>query len=104
MIKMVGLDEDVRTVVEKNVDSIIKDPEKSEKRFSLFLTIQGIEHNLETILSFINGLLFGMANDMNVVKNHRSIESEEEVLELMNLLKRRAWEMRQVFIKTRIEQ
>ncbi len=100
---MAGLEEDVRAAVEKNVESIIKNPKKAETMFSLFLTAQGIEPNLETILSFINGLLFGMTNDMTVIKYHRSLESEEEIIEIVNLLKRRAWEMRQAFINTRIE-
>ena len=101
---MTGLEEEAVDAVEKNVDSIIKDPKKAERLFSLFLTAQGIESNLETILSFIDGLLLGGVSELYNFKFHKGfLESEEELLELTNLLKRRAWEMREAFINTRIE-
>ena len=99
---MAKLDETVRMWLEKEVDIVIKDPKKIEEFFSLILRGQGIEANLETILSFLTGFLTGYIQAMYVIKYGREI-NPDELLELIKLLKRRAFEMREVFIGTRIE-
>jgi len=55
------LDNDVRLAVEKNIDSILKDPEGFLKTFQMALWEMGIQPNLEAILAYITGLLFGIA-------------------------------------------
>lgn len=96
------MDKDVRIKLEKEVDSILKDPKWVEETFSSALRAQGIEPNLETILSFITGLLVGIADGVYFLKFSRSMNSDE-IVELVELLKRRAFEIRQAFISTRIE-
>jgi len=92
---------EARLSIEKNFDAIIKDPRLSEEKFSAILRIQGIEPNLEALLSFISGMLFGTTDAMYVIMKNRHM-NYEEVIEFNKLLKRRAWEMRQAFIGTRI--
>ena len=99
---MKDLDEDARIMVEKNIDIVIKEPKKYEEAFRSILKVQGIEPNLETILSFIIGLLAGMADGIYVFKYERTTNADEKK-ELMELLNRRAFEMRQAFVSIRIE-
>ncbi len=100
---MTGLDGDARSVLENSVDMILKNPKEFEIMYSNALREQGIEPNLETLLSHITGVLFGIVSGVCVFKHKRSLYPEE-VNELITLLKRRAFEIRQAFISTRIEQ
>lgn len=103
VLAMVELDEDVRMWLEKEVDKVIKDPKRIEGFYSVILKGQGIEPNLETLLSFLTGALTGYIQAMYVAKYDREPTSEER-LELVKLLKRRAFEMRTAFVSTRIEE
>jgi hypothetical protein len=98
---MSGLDNDARIAVEGNTDSIINDAKKAEEAFTLLLSSQRIEPDLETILSFIIGYLYGIVTEIYVFKHQRILESEE-IIELNNLLKRRAGKIREAFMGTRI--
>lgn len=98
---MEGLDKDARTVLERNVDDILKKPKGMEETFSSTLRAQGIEPNLETVLSFITGLLLGIVEGIYDCKYDRLMNSDERD-ELDELLKRRAWEIRQALMSTRI--
>lgn len=99
---MAELNETVRTMVEKEVDDVIADPEKIEKSYSTALKAQGIEPNLDVILSFIIGYLFGRVTDYYWIEYRRRLSSEE-FAELIKLFKRRAFEMRMAFMSTRVE-
>ena len=98
---MEKLDETVRMWLEREVDKVIKDPKNFENFYSLILQGQGIEANLETVLSFLTGFLTGYIQAMYAVKYDREIKTEE-LAELIKILKRRAFEMRSAFIGTRI--
>jgi hypothetical protein len=98
---MVHLDQDIRSILESNLDAVINDPEKAERAVTYILARQGIEANLETLLGYLTGMISGLISGIYLCKHRRNLNSEEE-LELTNLLKRRAWEMRQAFIGTRI--
>jgi hypothetical protein len=102
MEAMAELNETVRTMVEKEVDDVIADPEKIEKSYSTALKAQGIEPNLDVILSFIIGYLFGRVTDYYWIEYRRRLSSEE-FAELIKLFKRRAFEMRMAFMSTRVE-
>ena len=92
------LDSDVRLAVEKNIDEILKDPEGFLKTFQMALWEMGIQPNLEAILAHITGHLIGIANGVNLIKHERLL-TPSELKELADILRRRAWEMRQEFIK-----
>ena len=96
------MDDGIRTIVEKNADSAIKKPKVAERAYANILRSQGIEPNLETVLSFLMGHLTGIVDGMYVHK-HKRLPTSDENDELNQLLKRRAWEIRQAFMSTRIE-
>ena len=98
---MVEVDEHARAWLEKQVDIVMNDPKKFEDLYSLILQAQGIEPTLETILSSISGYMLGYVTSMFIVKYGRDMTSEEEATYLQ-LLKRRAWEMREALLNTRI--
>lgn len=99
---MKDLDDEVRILVEKNIDAIIKKPKEIEEAYRFILREQGIQPNLETILSFITGMLAGIADSFYRFKYERLTNLDEKD-ELIELLKRRAFELRQAFIGARIE-
>jgi len=99
---MDSLNNEIRTLVEKEVDNILKKPRKMEDSIRLTLSVQGIEPNLETVLSYITGLILGRVLQVYVSIYNREI-THNEMNELIQLLKRRAFELRQTFISTRIE-
>jgi hypothetical protein len=98
---MMEFDSEARVAVEQNVDAIIMDALIMEEAFSYTLSMQGIEPNLETLLSFICGGLYGLINGIYHVKHGRSLNSDE-AKEVDKLIKRRAWEVRQAFMGTRM--
>ena len=100
---MKGLDENARIIVEKNIDSVINEPEQTEKAFRNTLREQGIEPNLETVLSSISGYIEGIVDGFYYHEYNR-LMNDDERKELTQLLKRRAFEIRQTFVSTRIEE
>ena len=100
---MKGLDRDARSLVEMEIDGALKDSVNYEKNIRTVLRVQGIEPNLETVLSFITGLIWGRLIGFYSSKYHRHL-NRGEMREVSQLLKRRAFELRQVFISTRIEE
>ena len=99
---MKSLDDDIRAVLEKNVDTIVDEPEKAEEALSIALRKQGIEPNLESSLSHATGFLTGLVEGMYIYKFKRHPNPEERD-ELLELLKRRAFEIRMAFMSTRME-
>ena len=99
---MKKLDNTARIVVEKNIDSMINTPKETEETYRFIIGDQGIEPNLETILSFVTGMLMGVVDGFYYSKYKRLMDNDERN-ELLELLKRRAFELRQAFISTRIE-
>ena len=98
-----SLDEGARAGVEYTVDMIIKEPKEFENQFSDVLRQQGIEPNLETVLSFFTGMMYGFVVSYYSAKFNRSSLTQEERSGLIELLKRRAFEIRQAVVSTRIE-
>ena len=95
------MDPEIRVKLEEFLDIILSDRDKFKKSFSIVLEDQGIEANLETILSFIAGDTFGVTTGMYHIKHERSM-NVDEMSDYLQILKRRAWELRQAFIGTRI--
>ena len=100
---MPRLDKEARMVVEQNVDSIIKYPKRTEEAFRKSLISQGIQPNLETVLSMITGFIEGLVESNYIVRHGRHLEDDERN-DLNELLNRRAFEIRQALISTRIEE
>lgn len=99
---MKSLDKDTRLIVEKNIDALIRYPKKAEKMYRDGLKRQGIEPNLETILGSIVGYIEGLVDGFYTLRHGRALDDDERN-ELFELLHRRAFEIRQAFIGTRIE-
>ena len=99
---MTGLDKEARIIVEKNIDSIIKNPKKAEESFRVSLIMQGIQPNLETVLSMITGYIEGLVESNYIVRYNRQMNMDERN-NLNELLNRRAFEIRQALLSTRIE-
>ena len=97
------LDEGARLIVEKNIDAVIQTPKKAEATFRTSLILQGIQPNLETILSMITGFLEGLVNSYYVHRHNRPMTDDEQN-DFNTLLSRRAFEMRQAILSTRIEE
>jgi len=98
---MGDLDNDARIAVEKSTDKMIKDAKNIDENYKSILIAQGIEPNLETLLSFINGFIFGIVSGIYLFKHKRALNSEETI-ELINLLKKRTFKLRQAIIYPRI--
>jgi len=99
---MVVLDARLRTTLERNIDTVMENPKAAMKTFTFLLESNGIEPKLESILSVIVGYLYGLADLWYATTHNRQI-NEDEFFEVIKLLKRRAWEMRQSFISTHLE-
>ena len=100
--KMKSLDKDVRVLIEGQIDNFFEDPEEWEASIRRFLTEQGIESSLETVLALAIGLTLGQACHEIKVKFDRSW-TEEEARAISNTLKRRSFELRHLFLSTRIQ-
>lgn len=94
---------DSRSLIERTIDRILKDPKEMEKNIRWALGAQGIEPNLETVLSFITGTVWGGVCVFLHFRYNRTMNSDEQE-ELIELLQRRAFELRQAFVSTRIEE
>ncbi len=91
----------MRLLLEESIDNFINDPVETEKISSIVLEAQGIDSNFDTILSFINGSAWGLTMAFYFSKHKRPM-NENESLDFLELMKRRASELRQAFIDTRI--
>ena len=100
---MESLDKEIRLDIEKQIDSIYEEPEEWEPMCRSFLTGQGIEPNLETVLSIIAGMCVDMAYEQINKKFDRSW-TPEEAYALNSLLARRSFELRHRFLSTRLEE
>jgi hypothetical protein len=96
-----SLDEEVRARVEQVIDDHLKDPIGIEDYYKGILIAQGIEPNLETILAFIAGNFLGLANALYIVKFMRRMNNEEKNA-FIELMKRRAYELREAFMLARV--
>lgn len=96
-----GLDLDARVGLETTIDKILNDAENWELTFKEVLRTQGIEANLETVLSLIIGALLGQTAQYYIDKYNRRL-NRDETQDFEDILKRRAWELRQTFIELRV--
>ena len=85
---MIRLDEDLRLGLEESIRSVLRE--------------QGIEPNLEIVLSYIAGNIFGLAMAWYASKYQRQM-NEDEGTAVLRFTKRRAYELREAFIKTRMK-
>jgi len=82
-----------RIHIEEMIDSALEDPKGLADHIQSLLLEVGIDPNLETILSFVNGVIFGV-----VGKNIRQWEKANET-NYVSIMERRSWELRQAIIK-----
>ncbi|KPV65361.1 MAG: hypothetical protein AOA65_0223 [Candidatus Bathyarchaeota archaeon BA1] len=95
------LDKDVRLSIEEQIDNIYNNATKWEELIRAWLSEQGIEPNLETVLSTVVRLTLGQAYQRIEDKFGRAW-TKKEAEAISALLKRRAFELRHRFLSTRI--
>ena len=83
---MTVLDDDARIAVERAIDELIEEPKETEDEVHLILIAQGIEPNLEAVLSYLTGMLFGLISGFYFSKYHRDLNQDEQN-ELIECLK-----------------
>ena len=96
------IDDEVRIIVDSNVDYILKNIEETLERCKYALISQGIEPTLETSLSFLTGTFLGMIEYHYVKKFDRFLETNE-FFEFFELLNKRATEIRIAFLKAQFQ-
>ncbi len=96
-----GLTIEARALFEKNMDSFINNAEETEFFILQSLQAQGIEPNLETVLSHISGFVNGTIWSFYHNKYHR-FPNPGEVTDLIKLVKRRSNELRAALMSSRI--
>lgn len=97
-----NVDDDAKNFLEKYIDAIFKEHEDFEDIFRNILCGQGIEPNLETILSYIIGNVIGFLDGFYLSKHNRTMNVNERK-ELIDFLKSRAFQLRQAFASTRVK-
>lgn len=97
-----GLDQDARIGLETTIDNILKDAKNWDRIFREILRTQGIEANLETVLSLIIGALLGQTVQFYIDKYKRRLNNDE-TKDFEDILRRRAWELRETFILVRMK-
>ena len=104
---MSGLDKDTRIFIEEAIDDALADPNIISE-FKRYLLEMGIEPNLETILSYITGMIMGLAiGQLPIIRIKQGkpikIPKDERTFFLSaasELLTRRAMELRQHLVKS----
>jgi hypothetical protein len=93
MVEMARLEDEFRLILERNIDTILKEPRDTQIGFAQILYDMGIQPDLETILSFITGFLKGTV-EAAIINFYERPPNEGEHKDIMELLKRRASELR----------
>ena len=96
------LDREAKSIVEQLYDEKINNPLKAEEECSLFLLRQGIQPNLEATLSHTLGYLQGVVEGLYLFKYGKPTNYVEK-RELEKILKKRVGDLRQAFVRTRIQ-
>ena len=86
----------LRGALEKSIDNFLEDPQKNKTRFTEILKLQQIEPNLETILSYHIGFLYGIITHQ-FSRIHNRMPNLEEMNEIMDIIKKRMREMREAY-------
>ena len=96
------LDREARSIVEQLYDEKISNPLKAEEECSLFLLRQGIQPNLEATLSHTLGYLQGIVEGFYLLKYGKHTNYVEK-RNLETILKNKVEDLKQAFIRTRIQ-
>ncbi len=96
------LDSKAKAMIEQLYDEKINNPLKAEEECSLFLLRQGIQPNLEATLSHTLGYLQGVIEGFYLAKYGKHTNYIEK-RELEKILKSRVGDLRQAFVRTRIQ-
>ena len=96
------LDREARLIVEQLYNEKINNPLKAEEECSLFLLRQGIQPNLEATLSHTLGYLQGVIEGFYLLKYGKHSNYVEK-RELEKILKKRVGDLRQAYVRTRIQ-
>lgn len=99
--QMTTLHKEIRMFIENQFDEFYNEPEAWLRAASEVLADQGIESNLETILSYLVGMTLGETSEF--IKNKfKRPWSTREAKAISLLMARRAFEIRQHFLATQL--
>lgn len=98
---MKTLSEDVRLFIEKQFDHFYSEPDEWLEAANRVLSEQGIEPGLENILSYLVGMTLGEVSEFIKNKFNRAW-TNEEARAISELMARRALEIRQQFLATKL--
>ena len=98
-----SLDDTIRLRMEREIDSILSDPVNMENAIRRMLISQGIEPTLETTLSNLIGYCTGVFISY-YSQIYGRVPNKQEAEEFDLIMKRRAGEMRDAFIRSRINE
>lgn len=97
---MSTLDDEIRMYLERYIDLIVKSPSEYETMYRRFLGAMGVESNLDTIVSVIAGTCI-TAMSHHSERKFGSVR-QQDLDGTLDLLRRRAREIKETFIATRI--
>ncbi|GAH37057.1 unnamed protein product [marine sediment metagenome] len=98
---MSELEQDIRLFIEEAIDKCLSKPLEEYETRSKQLASIGIEPNLETVLSYISGLIMGVVVTYTLVEKVNDAEVKTYIKSTRELLERRAWELREAFSRAR---
>jgi len=91
---MAKLDPEVVKFLKAGIELVLSQPREYLERFAKFLSYLGIEPELEAILAFIAGDMYGTADLLYLRKYGRHM-TDEEKLELLDFLAKELSKIRQ---------
>ena len=94
MVKWTAKEKDA---LERAVNDFIKNTKAFEEGISKDLITLGIEPSVDTVLSMYCGMIVGLFSHSHLD------EAREFIDEMMPILERKAWEIRQAIIKERLK-
>ena len=97
---MSDLDDEIRLYLERYIDLLIKSPQGYESMYRRFLKSMEVESNLETVVSLIAGTCIA-AMQHHSERKFGTIR-QQDIDGALALLKRRAREIREAFMATRL--
>ena len=99
---MTSLNPRARRLLERNYDLVCENPSIFEEGCSTILKTRGIETDLEKVVSYVNGFMYGLVECYYNLTLEKTMD-EEERKELYLIMRRKDWEIRHSLISARIK-
>ena len=97
-----SIDREIRDFIESQIDAVLNDPAEIEIYTKVLLKVTGVKPNVDTVLSFILGMIWG-ACDMLVRDKYKRAPTSEDFAGIIPLMNRRLNELRDAFMNLRLD-